>query len=292
MISDTIFLTVPFITESDFGKLPNYVIGDQVRLNQIMINLIGNAFKFTKKGFVKFKITILDKTEKNLYIEFRVIDTGIGMTQDELTKIFARFSQADVSTTRKYGGSGLGLTICKGLVELMNGKIEAKSEKNIGSEFFFELNLPIVNDFIEEENHENEINTDDLEKLKLKKILIAEDNKANQKLISFLMKRKELDFKICENGRETLDEIDANPDYDVILMDGQMPVMDGLEATRTIRSLNESYSNIPIIALTASALIGDRQKFIDSGMDDYVTKPINEKRLFSVLIKYTIKFKR
>ncbi|NOR44386.1 MAG: response regulator [Candidatus Delongbacteria bacterium] len=280
---------IEFMINVNKEEFPDFVVGDQVRLNQILVNLVGNAFKFTKKGYVKLKIDRVNHSKKFLNLEFRIIDSGIGMSPSEAKGIFTRFSQADVSTTRKFGGTGLGLTICRGLIELMGGEIGVRSQKDIGSEFFFRLNFPIADGYVEEKDIEKKLSVEELDKLKFKKILIAEDNKSNQKLISFLLKQKKLNFKICENGMEILNELESNGNYDLILMDGQMPVMDGLEATRTIRGLNKSYSNIPIVALTASALIGDRQKFIDAGMDDYVTKPINEKRLFSILVKYTLK---
>lgn len=275
-----------FSVAADADNFPEYLIGDPVRINQVLLNLINNSMKFTSEGYVKLKISILDTNGTDLSIEFRVEDTGIGIDKDSLKNIFDRFTQADASTTRKFGGTGLGLPICKGLVEIMGGEISVDSAKGMGSEFYFTLNLAKADDKIEPKENDN-FTDDGMESLKAINILIAEDNKANQKLISFLLKKNNLNFKICENGKEVITELELNPNYTIILMDGQMPVLDGLEATKIIRESQRSYSNIPIIALTASALIGDRKKFIDAGMNDYLTKPINYKTLITTLIKYT-----
>ena len=279
---------IEFSVEADTNNFPEYLIGDPVRINQVLLNLINNAIKFTNKGYVKLKISLLEANGNDLNIEFRVIDTGIGIDKNSLKNIFDRFTQADASTTRKFGGTGLGLPICKGLVEIMGGEINVDSADGLGSEFYFSLKLSKSDELSEGKEITNLLN-EEIESLKEINILIAEDNKANQKLISYLLKKDSLNFKICENGKEIINELEANSDYDIILMDGQMPVMDGLEATINIRKSNTSYSEIPIIALTASALIGDRQKFIDAGMNDYLTKPINYKTLISTLTKYTIK---
>ncbi|MBN2789528.1 MAG: response regulator [Candidatus Delongbacteria bacterium] len=275
---------IEFSIEYENDDVPNFIIGDQVKLKQILVNLIGNAIKFTGDGYVKLLLDSKILSNNEVRIKFSVIDTGIGISEKALKHIFERFSQADISTTRKYGGTGLGLTICEKLLSIMGSKLDVRSVENKGSEFFFELSFKLTDST--GITTEDEILSSELKDLRGYKILIAEDNILNQKLIGAIMNQQDLDYTIVNNGKEVIEMLN-NEQFDVILMDGQMPVMDGLEATKNIRNSKNAYNNIPIIALTASALIGDRKKFLDAGMNDYISKPIDTVELFEKLLYYT-----
>jgi len=277
--SPVIFTTVYFPKEAKF----NY-FADRVKIGQILNNLIGNAVKFTESG--EIILSVKDKCGDGTHhrILFSIKDTGIGISEEYIKKIFERFSQADVSTTRKYGGTGLGLTISKKLIELLGGELFVESEPGKGSNFHFYLNLQVLSDeasekIIQEGSEPKNINLSGI------KILIAEDNILNQKFISKLLERKNADFKIVNNGKEAITELSKNR-YDLLLMDGQMPEMDGIKTTHEIRNSDMPFKNIPIIALTASALIDDRQKFLDAGMNDYIPKPVSESDLVNSIITF------
>ena len=277
---------IKFNIEYSKEKLPKFILGDEVRIKQIIINLVGNALKFTDSGSVKLILETISNNDSKTNIKFSVIDTGIGISKEALNNVFKRFTQADISTTRKYGGTGLGLTICEKLLSIMGSKLEVISIKGKGSEFFFELSVEIPDNMKTKNNIIS--NFSDVKKLKNIKILVAEDNSLNQKLIAAILNQKEINYTITNNGEETINML-SNESFDLILMDGQMPVMDGLEATNIIRNSDNEYKNIPIIALTASALIGDRQKFLDAGMNDYISKPIDIVELFEKISLYTNK---
>ncbi len=275
---------VEFKHDYDPKAIEGYFISDSLKLSQILNNLMGNACKFTHEGSVTLSVKITDETQDGTVILFSVKDTGIGIDEDKIGTIFERFSQADVSTTRRYGGTGLGLTISKKLVELLGGDLKVESSPGKGSRFYFTLNLQRADKTKHNENSMNDFNGSikDIEKLN---ILVAEDNIFNQKYISALLKKKNISFKIVENGREALDELAKNS-YDLILMDGQMPVMDGISAAKAIRKTDSDYFDIPIIALTASALLDDRKKFMDAGMNDFIPKPVDQKELMQKISKY------
>ncbi|MCK5760288.1 MAG: response regulator, partial [Candidatus Delongbacteria bacterium] len=277
---------IHFAIEYSKHEIPENVIFDPLRIEQVIINLIGNAIKFTEEGYVKLILSIVKNEDNVASIKFSVIDTGIGISEGSLKEIFQRFIQADISTTRKYGGTGLGLTICKKLLEMMGSKLEVISIEGEGSEFFFELSLLITDENKVEIADEFVRNPDEFKKLINKKILIAEDNPLNQKLIAAILTQEQINYTIVNNGKETIEKLDKEH-FDMVLMDGQMPVMDGLEATRIIRASKKNYKDIPIVALTASALIGDRQIFIDAGMNDYISKPIDIVELFEKILIYT-----
>lgn len=266
--------------------LKGVFFSDSLKVSQVINNLLGNAFKFTDSGSVGLTVELLEDSDSSSKIRFCVKDTGIGIEEKYIDKIFERFSQADISTTRKYGGTGLGLTISKKLIELLGGEIKVKSESGKGSVFCFSLEMKKSRknsvEEISAENGTTDHRIDDL------RILVAEDNPFNQKYISALLSKKSAHFKIVENGKEVLDELEKNS-FDIILMDGQMPVMDGIAATKIIRSSSKDYKSIPIIALTASALIDDRKKFIDAGMNDYISKPVDQNLLFKTISKYCLK---
>ncbi len=261
--------------------LPEFIKGDPYRLNQILINLSGNAVKFTEKGSVKIKA----KKEGDM-IRFSVTDTGIGLSTEKTDKLFTAFQQADESTTRKYGGTGLGLSISKSLVELQNGKIGVNSEEGKGSEFYFTLPFEPASehdilDLIKEKKF-------DVSKLKGIKILLAEDNKFNQIVLHDTIKHliDSATVDIAENGRVAVDMLSQN-DYHLVLMDINMPEMDGHEATQFIRTqMNGIKKDTKILALTASILSEDIKSFEKSGMNDYIPKPFTREELLGTLIKH------
>ncbi len=254
------------------------VKGDPVRLRQILVNMIGNAIKFTHIGSVSVNVRVVSSDHNKAVIEFAIIDTGIGFPLEVKDKIFDPFIQEDDSMTRKFGGTGLGLPICKSLVQLHNGEIKVTSAVGKGSEFI--VLLPYL---IDPNNY-----TFDYKKVITKpsmsaKILVAEDNQTNQKLLKMQLKNLNYDVHIVENGQQAVEEYFEN-DYDIIIMDCQMPIMDGFCATLIIRQQEELFNrHIPIIALTASALKEDKEKCIECGMDDYITKPVKIETLHKTL---------
>lgn len=249
-------------------NLEDYYKGDSLRIRQILTNLLGNSIKFTKEGFIQLNITAKDKE-----VQFHIQDSGIGIATDRIEKIFDPFTQADVSMSRKFGGTGLGTTISKQLVELMKGKIWVESELGVGSNFYVSLPLekgvPIL-----EINEKIQFDLPSLE------ILIVDDVKQNVDLIQLLMTSNGHKVEIAKNGREAL-EIFKSRSFDLVLMDIQMPEMDGLEATRQIRLYEKNTStHIPIIALSASVFDEDKQSAKDAGMDGFISKPIDIQDLF------------
>ena len=255
------------------NDMPAVIVSDEIRLKQILINLIGNAVKFTEKGKIQLKVSVLESMGQ---VFFQVIDTGIGIERNDITKIFNSFDQADATITRRYGGTGLGLSITKSLTGLLGGGIQVTSKVGEGSNFSFTINYRrgVLNNDVIAQN-----SSVDLSSLK---VLVAEDNLVNQQLIHFLLDNMGITHDIVDNGKLVVDYL-ANNKVDVILMDVQMPEMDGLEATRYIRrTLNNSLS---IIALTANAYKSDRDNCLDAGMDDYLSKPISKEKLSNALAK-------
>lgn len=268
-------------------ELPEYLCGDEIRLRQILINILGNAAKFTENGTIELKIHIKDFDNDKYQLEFIIIDTGIGIPEDKLDNIFDSFTQIDLGKTRKKGGTGLGLSITRRLVELMDGKIQVKSKLNEGTTFCFQLDFTVpTQEQILSINQNNDWYNDKIDNFKSAKILIAEDNIINQKYIEALMKSLEIEFTIVDNGIKAIEAFKTDA-FDIILMDVQMPEMDGVEATVKIRGIEKSSGNrIPIIAVTASAFIEDKARFLDAGMDDFIPKPINENQLFELLSRF------
>ncbi len=252
--------------------IPPVLKGDPYRLNQILINLIGNAIKFTHKGGVTIKISMQDKNSEEVVIHFSISDTGIGIKNDKLNEIFESFTQASVETSRKYGGSGLGLAITKQLLELQHGKISVESEVENGTTFHFSIpfNCSKTNNKLFFRGKKLK---DYHGFLQNKKFLVAEDNKVNQKVIQNVLQKAGAFADIANNGLEAINHLKENKDYDVIIMDLQMPDMDGYAATKYIR--NVMNISIPIMAMTASALKGEKSKCIEMGMNDYLTKPFD-----------------
>jgi len=258
--------------------------GDSLRLSQIITNLLSNAIKFTHNGSINIYI---DKNTNNK-LRFKIQDTGIGLKKEEQERLFKPFSQADGSTSREYGGTGLGLAISKQLVEMMNGTIWLESIYNEGSTFTFEVELEeleycsIENDkiLIKEQELENQ---EIIEKLKGTKILLAEDDFINQEIILGLLEDTNIQIDIAENGEEAI-KLHQKNSYTLIFMDIQMPILDGYEATKEIRKIDK---DIPIYAITASAMKEDIEKTLESGMNGYLHKPIDVSKLYKILLKYS-----
>lgn len=268
------------------NKIEKNLYGDSIRLMQVLTNIIGNAIKFTEFGSVDFGIRVREDTPSHQLIEFIVKDTGIGIKDVDQNKIFRSFSQADGSVTRRFGGTGLGLNITKKIVELMQGEITFSSEYGKGTEFICTLPLKkSVKDPVDE-NSEKIVEADTVG-LGFN-ILVVEDDQINQKLAQRLLKRKGYGITIVGNGQEAVDIYEDNR-FDLILMDIQMPVLDGLQATELIRE--KARVHIPIIALTAYAIKGDREKFLKKGMDDYISKPIDLDEFYDILNKHLSKSK-
>jgi PAS domain S-box-containing protein len=255
---------------------PENVLGDSTRLAQILNNLISNALKFTYHGTVAVKLNVAEKGEDSCRLKFSVKDTGIGIPQNKLSAIFSLFTQASSSTTRKFGGTGLGLTITKSLLELYGSSLEVESQPGFGSDFNFELNLGIVNTIEKASPHFNILDA----KLGGKRILITEDNAVNQLLVQKFLTMWGAESMTVSNGAEAVEMV-KNHKFDLILMDLQMPVMDGYMASSLIRELPGcSKEELPIIAVTASALLEVRRRVLDAGMNDYVSKPFSPEQLF------------
>ncbi|MBI5539439.1 MAG: response regulator [Bacteroidia bacterium] len=256
-------------------SVPNVLLGDHTRLTQIIINLVDNAIKFTQKGKVQVSANVINNVNDTYLIEFSIKDSGIGIPQEKLVNIFERFRQAEHYTTRMYGGTGLGLSIAKQLVELQGGNISVKSEINVGSIFTFSISYKKTSQIhLSPETIDKKCNMQELSKLS---ILLVEDSLLNVQLIQSLFIENNLKLQIAENGSVCLEKLKTNI-FDIILMDMEMPVMNGYEAATKIRK--ELNNNIPIIAMTAHAMAGERERCLGMGMNDYISKPINSLLLF------------
>jgi len=264
-------------------SIPETLKGDAVRLTQILMNLISNALKFTPEGGVTVKLELARIKEKVIFIRFIISDTGIGIDPQKQKSVFDRFQQAQTETTRRYGGTGLGLAIVKQLVEIQNGSITLESEPGKGSVFTVELPYQVAGEAEKTRAVPALVFTEPL--LKKIKILVVEDNEMNQKLVQHLMEQWQIDFDMVSNGAEAVEALRRKPaGYSVILMDIQMPEMDGYAATEKIR--HDLHLSIPIIAMTAHALTGEKERCISLGMDDYISKPLNEEQLYKLINKY------
>ncbi len=268
---DLAYIKVPF-------NLPHTeVLGDPYRLNQILLNLLSNALKFTEEGSITLSCKVLNETEDDLTLEISVADTGIGIPEDKRELIFDGFTQAYSSTTRKYGGTGLGLSICKNLVEMQGGRIWVESTEGKGSIFKFILTYPKCKEHQKPATDEVAV---DFASMNDVHVLLAEDNEVNIFLAQSILEGWNFKVDVARNGLEAVEMVERN-NYDIILMDIQMPVLSGLDATKVIRSYpDKAKSGVPIIALTANALKGDSDKYLGAGMNDYISKPFNEERLY------------
>ena len=273
--------------------IPDFLVGDPLRTKQLLINLINNAIKFTpEKGHIGINIQKVENAElddSQIRIMFSVSDTGLGIPEAEIEKLFESFHQLDSSTTRKYGGTGLGLSIVKSLAEIMGGCVKVESQVNVGSTFSFIIPFTIPSQVelsgsqsaaTHEPVHESGKKAEEIS------ILLAEDNKVNQMLMTKMVGKIGWHMDIADNGKIVLEML-AEHGYDLVLMDIQMPVMDGFEAASAIRE-KEKYSgkHIPIIALTANAMKGDKEKCLEAGMDDYLSKPVRSENLRVMVKKY------
>ena len=265
-------------------SLNQILSGDPVRLNQILINLISNAVKFTHSGEIHVICSAEQKKKTNCLVKIEVSDTGVGVPSDKLDTIFESFSQADASVTRKYGGSGLGLTIVKQLVELQNGTITVKSEEHKGSNFIVRIPYSFSKSGRFKKVIPKTFRSLESKLLNEMKILLVEDNDINRLYAKSILKQWECAVDIAENGLVAIEKI-KNNFYDVILMDVQMPVMDGYEATRAIRLMDSHMRHTPIVALTANATKTDIEKCLSSGMNDYLPKPFTPDDLYRKIFK-------
>ena len=262
--------------------LPPCLVGDPIRLRQILLNLLGNAIKFTETGGVYVSVGHRTGAGGRVEVRFQVRDTGIGLSPRDRSRLFERFSQADSSITRRFGGTGLGLAISKQLAELMGGDIGVSSDAGAGSTFWFTIRCPVGTPL----SATPEPAAPARNSGRSLEILVAEDNAVNQQVIAAILGRQGHRVEIVGNGVEALEAL-RQRSYDVLLMDVQMPEMDGVTAAAAIRRLYGPVSRIPIIALTANAMKGDRERYLDAGMNDYVSKPISEPLLFEALQRAT-----
>jgi CheY-like chemotaxis protein len=246
---------------------PLWWVLDGPRVRQVLLNLVGNAVKFTESGHVEVAVSLVHREGGSEELAFSVRDTGIGIAPDQIPKLFQKFSQVDGSYSRRYGGSGLGLSICDGLARCMNGRIEVESQPGAGSAFRFVLPVqraepqPAVSPV---EKHSDAVRL---------RILVAEDNMVNVKVTSGMLKQLGHELSVASNGLEAVEAVRSGS-YDIVLMDCQMPEMDGFAATAAIRELPSAFRQPVIIAMTANAMAGDRERCLTAGMDDYLAKPL------------------
>ncbi len=274
---------VKLIWDKDENAPIDLIISDSHRIKQVLSNLIGNAIKYTKKGSIHFGYKIIDNINKDggKKIQFYVRDTGIGIPKEQMGIIFDRFRQADESHTRVFGGTGLGLAISQNIAHLLNGRINAVSTLEKGSVFYFTipLNIPQIKEEPEKQYKIKleEINWSD------KTVLIAEDVESNFQLLKTYLKRSGIKVIWAQNGKVALDEIKSGKVIDIILMDMQMPVMNGFDATKKLKAINK---NLPILGVTAFALQGDKQKVLDAGCDDYISKPVKAVEIYTKMSNF------
>ena len=267
------------VTQFD-NNIPEMLLGDSVRLNQIMLNLLSNAIKFTPEGEINVNIQVKGEDDENVIIEFVVSDTGIGIPENMLPTIFENFEQATTSTTRLFGGTGLGLAIVKKLVEIQGGVIDVKSKLNEGSTFSFILRFKKCKTETPKTSNLSEIELD--QNLKHLKVLVVEDVTLNQLLMKIILDDFGFEREIVDNGKMALEKLQSNS-FDIVLMDLQMPEMNGFEATEVIRK--KLHSNIPIIALTADVTANDLAHCKEVGMNDHISKPIDEQILYHKIVE-------
>lgn len=285
------------ITHHIDDEIPDYILSDSTRLQQILLNLVNNAIKFTPEGEISIKVSLLSQINEELELKFAVKDTGIGIPANKLNRLFKSFSQVDSSHSRKYGGTGLGLVISSKLLELMNGQIWVESKVNVGTTFFFTIKTQAqkfhIIDNSKREKLEKKIafngKTDRSNSAAGRKvsIMVAEDNPVNLKLFVFILTKLGYNTDIAENGEDVLKLMKLKK-YDIIFMDVQMPVMDGIETTEKIIQIYGHEARPIIIALTANAMVEDREKCINAGMDDYISKPIKIDDIEMALEKWCV----
>jgi PAS domain S-box-containing protein len=270
--------------------LPGALVGDPSRLRQVLLNLGSNAVKFTARGRITFAVEILERGERFARLRFEVSDTGMGMTPEVQRNLFQPFSQGDSSITRRYGGTGLGLTICRDLVRMMGGDIEVESTPGTGSRFRFELRLPLLATAqaparaAPPATQRPAAELPGSDSLRGAHLLVVEDNPINREIASAVLSRAGARVSIACDGREALAMLERER-FDGVLMDCQMPDMDGYEATRQIRQ-RPQWRDLPIIAMTANALVSDRDKVLAAGMNDHIAKPLRVGDMFATLARW------
>lgn len=296
-IEETVAAQVPLANnkglqlDCSFGNnIPKLVKGDGQRIQQVLNCLLSNAIKFTSEGSVRVKIASMDMEDENkVKIRMAVADTGIGISEANMSKLFIRFSQVDSSDTRRYGGSGLGLVITKQIVELMGGNIQVQSKEDIGSTFIVEVPMKVVkaSDDMITEMEKEEPAVFSINAHSKARILVAEDEPVNQQVIGKLLGMAGFSYDIAENGEKAV-ELFKQKIYDAALFDVQMPVMDGIAATQEIREIEqrEKRKRLPIIAVTARAMFGDKERILENKLDDYIAKPYNLNDVVETLNKY------
>jgi len=273
--------SIKLLCELD-SQLPAVIKGDPVRVSQILTNLLTNSIKFTEQGEVKVKVKVLEQDYGRVRVRMEVMDSGIGIAVETQRKLFKSFTQADGSTTRKYGGTGLGLAIVRQLVTMMHGQLGVDSEPDKGSCFWIEVAFEVVD--------QTQVVVERPEQMSsianvTGKVLLVEDNPVNQEVAKKMLEKIGLEYELAVNGQEAIELLQANDKYNLVLMDCQMPVKDGYEATAEIRTLEmeNKIRHIPVIAMTANAMEGDREKCLDAGMDDYLSKPVKMTEMKKVL---------
>jgi PAS domain S-box-containing protein len=272
----------PVILKSEIDhRIPKFVKADNTRLYQILINLLGNSVKFTENGEVKLKLDLLLETKKTVKVRFEISDTGIGIEPEKIDLIFESYTQANSDTTRKYGGTGLGLAITKSLLHLYNSSISVESEVGKGSKFSFIIDFDRSEELSMLEEHKTAV-----EKLK-GTILVVDDNEINRILASKVLSKWGIEVDFAENGKVALDKV-MESHYDLVLMDLHMPVMDGMEASRAIRTLGGKYTKLPIVALTASLFSHELETISKCGMDGYVMKPFVPNELYAKISSFLV----
>ena len=264
-------------------QLPRDLMGDPLRLHQVLLNLVSNAVKFTSEGSVTLNCTVIDASDSQAELRFEVQDTGVGIDPIQMTRLFSAFTQADNSTTRRFGGTGLGLTICKQLVTLMGGTIQVDSTPGMGSVFAATLSFDRADPSWRLE-HLPDDSTPRIDPLIGARVLLVDDNFINLEVAGELLKMAQVEVVTATNGREALEKI-ALSEYDAVLMDLQMPEMDGITATRQLR-LDPRYANLPVIAMTANAMAGDRDRCLAAGMNDHIPKPIDPVEMRHTLARW------
>jgi two-component system sensor histidine kinase/response regulator len=267
------------------ANVPKNLVGDELRMGQILVNYSNNAVKFTDKGKVTVSARVVEETDDEILIRFAVSDTGIGLTEEQIGRLFQSFQQADSSTSRKYGGTGLGLAISKNLATLMGGEVGVESEYGKGSSFWFTARLGKGATKEQQVDDQNQLSqADRLAAIKGAVILLAEDNEFNQEIACELLTDAGFIVAVAEDGQKVLDMLEKCS-YDIVLMDMQMPVMDGITATLRIRN-DVRFNDMPILAMTANVMSADIEKCQKAGMADHVGKPIEPEELFEKLIKW------
>lgn len=296
-IEETVAVQVPIAEKKNISldcsfsnNIPRSVKGDPQRIQQVLNCLLSNGIKFTEEGGVRVKVAAIDDTENQFRLRIAVADSGIGISDKDKNKLFIRFSQVDGSDTRKYGGTGLGLVITKQIVELMGGSISVQSKEDVGSTFIVEIPLRIITGAapVQEEGDAEEVALFSVNATTRRaRILVAEDEPVNQQVIGKLLGMAGYSYDIAENGEKAV-ELFKQKEYDAALFDIQMPVMDGLAATQEIRKIEfkENRKRMPVIAVTARAMFGDKERILDAKLDDYIAKPYNLNDVVEKLHKY------